>query len=530
MCVSPITIDNPLYGKTSYATELGGVVTIPSHLHPVEKTIEVSCGHCAECRSSYFSSILQRALVESRTSYMYFVTLTYDDKHIPSIVLPNNERVFYSDYSDIQNLFKRIRKLNVFDRDFRYLCAIEYGDKNCRPHFHLLLYLAKKDTDDKQTPYQLECLIFDNLKKYYAINIGTRKQPKYEPLFTYAIRYTNEGIKTNFFVKYVEPIISNEAYNSEDNESFVKTIRYLIGYVNKGSAFDTTIEQHLQDIYDDTVRRKLSTILRSKFIYSKGFGCGFVNGRKSYLPRISVKSSYSSLIYTQIKDNLPRDFATFADIYPDKVKQLEKHILSFDYSKFVSIRELISSMNEEIYELHCLFIHYFPRAWSIFYDRYYRFHNSAELSYLFNFLHTYKYIKPSIRSTELVITPTVEYIRKGVTEGIRSKVPYITFKNISDGSYIALCKYYRERCTTIQDIQDMYDSLGISSYQQWKAIFTQQYSTYKANISASNRFTHDKSEKIIEKTCKSQKNVSIFAQRETTQEQIYTKLLSNCKQ
>ena len=527
MCSSPISIDNPLYGKTNYATELGGVVRIPTHLHSIEKTIEVPCGKCAECRSSYFSAILQRALVESRTSYMYFVTLTYDDKHIPSIILPNNERVFYSDYSDIQNLFKRIRRNNIFDRDFRYLCALEYGDRNCRPHFHLLLYLAKKETDDKQTPYHLERLIFDNLRKYYALNVGTRKQPKYEPLFTFAVRYTTKGIKSNYFVKYVEPTTTNEAYKSEDNEAFLKTIRYLIGYVNKGSAFDSTIKKYLEDVNDDIVRRKLSSILRSKLIYSKGFGCGFVNGHKSYLPRISVKSSFSTLIYTQIKDTLPNDLATFFQLYPDKVKELEKHILCFDYSKFTDVRTAISSMTEEIYELHCIFLLYFPRAWSIIYNRYYRFHDSSKLSYLFNFLHTYKYRKPFVRTTEYINTPTFQYIRAGVTEAIQNKVPYIAFKNIADDTYIALCKYYRERCTTIHDLQDMYDSLGISSHREWKELFSKQYSTLKANISASNTFTHEQSEKIIQKTCKSQKNVPIFAQREISQEQIYTKLLSN---
>ena len=62
-----------------------------------------------------------------------FVTLTYDDDHLPS---DNSVSV-----RDFQLFMKRLRKeLAYCDRKVRYLACGEYGERNGRPHYHLLLF------------------------------------------------------------------------------------------------------------------------------------------------------------------------------------------------------------------------------------------------------------------------------------------------------------------------------------------------------------------------------------------------------
>lgn len=216
MCKSPISVPNPLYLKEGFGFQFGQATTLPSHFTSNKKFITVPCGKCCECRETYFNSIFQRALCESFSSYLYFVTLTYDDKHIPFVDL-DGTRILYADYSHIQLMIKRLRNSNVLCRDFRYLCVNEFGDKFSRPHFHLIFFVAKSDKDDELTKYLLERVLYDNLKIFFSQNVGTRKYPIYEPLFTYSERMTPKGLKSNYWVKLVE--------SSQDDT--LKRIRFI---------------------------------------------------------------------------------------------------------------------------------------------------------------------------------------------------------------------------------------------------------------------------------------------------------------
>ena len=169
MCKNLVKIKNPNkagYGKRAYGQEFGNLITVNPNLVPQDDYIFVPCGKCEECRSTYINSIIQRAIVESLTSHVFFITLTYDNKHLPYIDL-NNERFFYADYSHIKDMFKRFRANNhLSGREFRYLCVSEYGEKFHRPHFHLLLFVSRLDSDSQSTPFILESEIFKNLGKY----------------------------------------------------------------------------------------------------------------------------------------------------------------------------------------------------------------------------------------------------------------------------------------------------------------------------------------------------------------------------
>lgn len=166
---------------------------------------QVPCGHCFACQNNKRSSLSLKLRLEEYTSkYCYFLTLTYDDEHLPLFSLgtdslavdfiriyPYTERLrndsliddFCSDfydfdsefvdkmdyystfvlnyekkygkfcvyghglyallyYRDIQLFLKRLRKhiFKYYGEKIRFYIIGEYGTKSLRPHWHLLLF------------------------------------------------------------------------------------------------------------------------------------------------------------------------------------------------------------------------------------------------------------------------------------------------------------------------------------------------------------------------------------------------------
>lgn len=528
MCLRPVKITNPSYHRNSYGSEFGEIVRLASHLTPQAETIEVPCGKCADCRNVYYNSILQRALVESYTSYMYFVTLTYDNDNIPCIVLPSGDVVYYANYDDIQLMFKRFRDSNLLNREFRYLCVNEYGDTNHRPHFHLLLFVARKSDDNIATPYSIEKQLFDNLGKFFAKNIGTRKHPVYKKLYTFRIRYKNGRINTNYFVKYVESATNNKyAFTNNDTEdsTFIKTIRYLIGYVNKGSAFDEHIESMLNQLSDVLLYDKLCSKLRSRIRFSKGFGCGFDElGNKTYLPKISVRASSNALVYSELVHNFPESYEEFYDNYPQLADGLRSFILCDRYSNFSSLRECLQSFTYDDVYNHFLMLRYFPKALSAIIKRYYKEPDMSKISYLF-YHDDYKYSFSIVRTVNVESSPTYIKLRSMIDEGLQAAVPYFTFRMTASQSFTAMCKYYKDRVVQFDDLQRLFDVLNVSNYEEWQELFVHQLNLRKLQQSRGNKAKYEKN---AENICLIQKNC-LISHRVIKDIDLYRVLLSNCK-
>lgn len=99
--------------------------------------ISVPCGHCDGCRLSKRYNLRNRMILEQvgRKTPMYFVTLTYNDEHLPS------EGVCVR---DCQLFFKRFRerlsKQFNYNVPFRYILFSEYGKLHHRPHYHFILF------------------------------------------------------------------------------------------------------------------------------------------------------------------------------------------------------------------------------------------------------------------------------------------------------------------------------------------------------------------------------------------------------
>jgi hypothetical protein len=106
---------------------------------PRRDQVKVPCGTCIGCRADQGRQWAIRIMHESVTRPpAWFITLTYDDQHLPGN-LPDDERVRGSlDPTDLQLFIKRLRKRSAVR--LGYYAVGEYGDKSDRPHYHLALF------------------------------------------------------------------------------------------------------------------------------------------------------------------------------------------------------------------------------------------------------------------------------------------------------------------------------------------------------------------------------------------------------
>lgn len=92
----------------------------------------VPCGQCMHCRINRRRVWAHRMELETYLhSYSAFVTLTYDEKHLPkggTLVV-----------SHLQDWLKRICKA-IEPAKLRFYAVGEYGDKSGRPHYHAAMF------------------------------------------------------------------------------------------------------------------------------------------------------------------------------------------------------------------------------------------------------------------------------------------------------------------------------------------------------------------------------------------------------
>lgn len=95
------------------------------------RALDLPCGQCRGCRKMRADEWAVRIIHESMMHPQNcFVTLTYDDKH-----LPEDGSL---DLDHFQRFMKRLRKAT--GRKMRYFHCGEYGDQRGRPHYHAAIF------------------------------------------------------------------------------------------------------------------------------------------------------------------------------------------------------------------------------------------------------------------------------------------------------------------------------------------------------------------------------------------------------
>ena len=109
----------------------GGLTKDPRKALVNGRTITLACGKCIDCRLRYSREWALRCMHEQQMSgASSFVTLTYDDEHIPDDWDLN--------YYHFQLFMHKLRK--TISGAGRFFMSGEYGDTTFRPHYHAILF------------------------------------------------------------------------------------------------------------------------------------------------------------------------------------------------------------------------------------------------------------------------------------------------------------------------------------------------------------------------------------------------------
>lgn len=148
-CASPI----PGYRSrtVNQATGKRSLVFNPSDGYR-DMEVKVPCGQCVFCRLEKSRQWAIRCVHEAQCygDNNMFITLTYDDAHLPSMSLVDTrERRTTLVKKHFQDFMKRLRikfsedsrnEFGLVQNNIRFYMCGEYGDQNDRPHYHALLF------------------------------------------------------------------------------------------------------------------------------------------------------------------------------------------------------------------------------------------------------------------------------------------------------------------------------------------------------------------------------------------------------
>ena len=105
----------------------------------------VPCGKCICCRHTKRNEYAARVTLECNENLLHtplFLTLTYNDWHLPTVEADSHHYIPTLRRDDIQLFIKRLRKRlsdDGLDSSFKYVYCGEYGTKFKRPHYHMVI-------------------------------------------------------------------------------------------------------------------------------------------------------------------------------------------------------------------------------------------------------------------------------------------------------------------------------------------------------------------------------------------------------
>lgn len=161
-CYHPLTAfarTPPGSTKKELTFNFGGdppYVFVDGHLY--SEKLKIPCGQCDGCRMDYARQWAIRCALEAKQwVHNYFVTLTYNDEFVP--IVPHEwveldtgeyhcDDVMTLVPDHLRDFMKRLRRNFEREKGFdgvRFYACGEYGPKNMRPHYHLILFNCPLD-------------------------------------------------------------------------------------------------------------------------------------------------------------------------------------------------------------------------------------------------------------------------------------------------------------------------------------------------------------------------------------------------
>lgn len=144
MCCRPKYAYEPKV-RLPYGATRKLIFSVPANWENAYTRIQLPCCQCPECRMQFARNWANRCLLEMEDhKHTWFVTLTYDDEHLPrtmtvdertgEVVAPASTLV----PRDMQLFLKRLRYFSGMG--IRFFGVGEYGANTLRPHYHLIIF------------------------------------------------------------------------------------------------------------------------------------------------------------------------------------------------------------------------------------------------------------------------------------------------------------------------------------------------------------------------------------------------------
>lgn len=144
------TTDHIEYFKGTWHDSYDGFISVQAERF-LSEFIPIPCGRCIGCRLDYSKEWADRCLLELQShEHSAFVTLTYDDDHLPLSHYLDEETGETGEAPtllkrDVQLFMKRLRKRYQYDNHLMYYAAGEYGGLTSRPHYHIIIFGLRLD-------------------------------------------------------------------------------------------------------------------------------------------------------------------------------------------------------------------------------------------------------------------------------------------------------------------------------------------------------------------------------------------------
>lgn len=174
MCLNPIPMPNRAYqnavgGNHLLATISGDDSFLDRPLestpgHTIPEYIFVDCRRCAECisrrnKSARDRMLLDFALIKKHYEFL-FVTLTYDEQHLPVRNFTNTVDDTLHDIvsGHLREFFEGIR--HHYGKSVRHFVCSEYGDTKGRFHLHAVFAFQKSSPENMELLEDIEVTKF----------------------------------------------------------------------------------------------------------------------------------------------------------------------------------------------------------------------------------------------------------------------------------------------------------------------------------------------------------------------------------
>ena len=253
---------------------------LPSH-RVSSKIYRVPCGGCLSCR-------LQKATEWSvRCSHQYstsnqvgcFLTLTYSDENLPEGgVLVRRH---------IQLFMKRLRK-HLYGNSggpLKYFCCGEYGDKNLRPHYHLIIFgYDFPEGRDRLENYQksssskfklrIKNKLLDRLWTYGHYSIGELSYESAKYVASYSLKKSighqtevngvkefigcSQGLGKDWLLKNINDVYKNDYVVVKTSKSTFK--------MRPPRYYDRLLKKYDKENFDIVIKKRLSFVKGDKDI------------------------------------------------------------------------------------------------------------------------------------------------------------------------------------------------------------------------------------------------------------------------